>query len=357
MKKRTLLLTAASMLFAANTMAQTDVTPTNWKFDGMAKGSAEGLFIKEASNIGGNFISQVLENGKKGYRWADNLEGAFSLSHWTGGANTSYANLAESDTAIFDTFFNTFQVVDGGKMGNILIYQGINSSETDSRAVKNTNAMVAPNVYAVTQKDLTAGYYKITIPVRMVFNEGGSGKINVNLGTSWWDGLPIAGSGGSGYGTFNMEGLDFFNNEWTDYQFEVEVTGNSDSKYDFAPILIKLGLGGMANNSIIMFDDFKIEKVPSLTLGGTVATNPRADLDDTPVNTGIGSSTQEQIIIFANSNGITVVDATSDIEVYDVAGRLVKMVSPMSTAVTIPVEEKGLYIVKTGTVVRKVSIK
>lgn len=353
--KRVLLMMAAGLIAAASVMAQTDATPKNWKFDGMQKGSAAGLFIKDAGNFGGNFKSQVLDNGHKGYRYADNVEGGFSLTHWTGeNDGLTYPEMTDDLKAGFDNFYNSFQIVDGGDLGNIMIYQGANSTEIDARAVKNPTAMVAPNVYVVTQKDLTPGIYKISIPMRVVLNETiETADVNVYVGTSWWDGLPLAGSGGSDYANFHFTFAPAFNDFWTLFEYEVEVKENKDATYDFAPVLTKLGFGSdLGNNAIVLFDDLKLERMPAITLGGKLNIKP-VDWKDTP--TGIASTKDgNNVIVFANNNGIQVIDATTVVEVYNAAGQLINKVAPNATLTTIPVSDKGIYIVKTGKTTRKV---
>lgn len=345
---------AAGLLAATSSMAQTDATPKNWKFDGMQKGSAAGLFIKEAGALGGNFQSQVLENGHKGFRYADDLDGGFSVAHWTGEGDFGFADMSDEAKAVLENFYNSFQIVDGGTLGNVMIYQGANSSETDARAVKNPVSMVAPNVYVVTQKDLDPGIYKISIPVRVILNaDVQTADVNVYVGTSWWDGLPLAGSGGSDYANFHFTFAPDFNKEWTLYEYEIEVKENKDATYDFAPVLTKLGFGGdLGNNAIVLFDDFKLERMSDITLGGELKITP-VDWNDTP--TGIYSAKGDNnVIVFANNNGIQVIDANAMIEVYNAAGQLINEVTPTAALTTIPVSDKGIYIVKTGMTTRKV---
>lgn len=357
MKRKTLLSIATSMMIATSLSAQVDCTPANWKFDTMQKGSAQGLFIKEAAAIGGNFQKQTLEDGRQGFRYADNLQGGFAVAHWTGEADCGYNDLTEQQKADFQAFYDAFQIADGGDLGNVLIYQGNSSTETDNRAVKNTVGMSSPGVYVVTQKDLQTGTYKVTIPVRMIVNADlATAKMNTYLGTSWWDGVPLAGSGQSGYANFTLESIPDFNQYWTSYSFEVEVTNNSDPKYDFTPVLIKLGLDwNAANGTILIFDDFKIEKVSAPTLGGQLKVDA-VDWDDTPAGgTGIGNvEKKDNIIVFTNTNGIVVVDATEKIEVYNATGMLVASKLPNNAATTIEVSEKGIYLVKTGNTTRKI---
>lgn len=353
--KKVLLTTAAGLFVATSVMAQVNVAPKNWRFDGMQKGSATGLFIKEAGALGSNFVSQTLENGHKGFRYADNWEGGFSVANWVADRDgISYSAMTDAEKTNLDAFYNSFQIVDGGKLGNIMIYQGNASTETDVRAVKNTESMSAPNVYLVSQKDLDPGIYKISIPIRVILNEDvETADVNVYVGTSWWDGLPLAGSGSSDYANFHLTFAPAFNDYWTLYEYEVEVKENKDATYDFAPILTKLGLGGnLGNNAIVIFDDLKLEKMPDITLGGQLATTP-VDWSDVP--TGVSSvKGNDNVIVFANHNGIQVIDATASIEVYSAAGQLVNTVVPNTTLTTIPVSDKGIYIVKTGNTTRKV---
>ena len=342
---------AAGLFVATGAMAQVDCSPKNWSFDKLTRGSADGLFIRESSALGSNFIGDKTLG--KGFRWADNLEGGFSVANWTG-SDVAYKDMTADQKANLEAFYHAFQIVDGGKLGNIMIYQGNASTATDARAVKNAESMSAPNVYLVSQKDLSMGMYRISIPMRVILNEDVTNTVDINsyFGTSWWDNKPFLG-GANTDGNFHLSAVKDFNDYWTNYQFEIEITSNSDASYDFTPLLIKLGLGAtITNKSILMFDDIKIEKITEATLGGTLKVDP-VDWSDTP--TGVSyTKYEDNVIVFANNNGISVIDATAPIEVYTVAGQLIEKVSPNTTVTTIPVKEKGVYIVKTGDVTRKV---
>ena len=350
--KKVLLMVAAGLFVATGVMAQVDVSPKNWSFDKLAKGSADGLFIRESSAIGGNFKGDDALG--KGFRWADNLEGGFSVANWTGAGDIAYKDMTADQKANLEAFYHAFQIVDGGKLGNIMIYQGNASTATDARAVKNAESMSAPNVYVVSQKDLPIGMYRISIPMRVFLNEDITNTVDINcyFGTAWWDNKPFLG-GTNTDGNFHLSAIKDFNSYWTNYQFEVEITSNSAADYDFTPLLIKLGLGGtIANQSILMFDDLKIERITEATLGGQLKIDA-VDWTDAP--TGISyTKYEDNVIVFANDNGISVIDATAPIEVYTVAGQLIEKVFPNATVTTIPVNERGAYIVKTGDMTRKV---
>ncbi len=355
MKKKTLLFGAIALLMSSNSFSQVDCTPKNWKFDTMERGSAASMFAIEGCGTGYNFKSLNLENGRKGFRYADNLDGAFCALIADDGVGRNYSEINEAQKAKVDAFMEAHQIVDGGDLGNILIYQGANSTENDPRAIKNTINTGGAVMFVASQKDLTAGFYKVSIPVRIVVNsdlDNGT-KINLNLGTSWWDGLQFANNTNTGYGTYAIEAHPFFNNEWTMLEFEFQIKNNPDPKYDFTPIMIKLGLGATSNNSILLYNDFKLEKISAPTLGGTVIATP-LDWNDTPSITGTTNLDENKFIAFANSNGITVIDANQTIEVYNASGAQINSVEPLNTVTNISISEKGIYIVKVGKNTRKV---
>lgn len=353
--KRLLLSTAVITFLTANVMAQTEVTPANWKFSAMPKGSAKNIFIIDAARIGSNlsYSGEGGEPGKKGFRKADKLPGAFVVNDWDPTGVAAYENMTADQKARFDNFYDAMQIVDGGKLGNILCYQGINSTAIEDRATKNKSAMGAPSLNMFTQKDLPNGIYRLSLSMRVIMNAGeAAGSIGLYCASSWYDQMNYAGSN-TGI-SFNIDCAPDFNAFWTTYQYEVEVKANPDANYDLLPINNKMGLGNFANSAVILMKDYKIEKVSEPTLGGKIKIIPE-DWDDAP--TGISKMSNDNIIVFGNANGITVIDAKTLIEVYSVAGQLIAQKQPnVGSYTTIPVTQRGVYIVKVGNTSKKVNM-
>jgi hypothetical protein len=258
------LLFSLSVFFAATCMnAQTDMTPSNWKFSTKPQGPASSIFIKEASAIGGNLVyGKTTTDGHKGFRWADSYDGAIAVNNWTGAADgTEYAAMTPADQSNIDAYINAFQFVNGGELGNLLCYQGNGSTNTRLGAVKNTQSMSAPSLNIFTQKGLPVGTYKVTFSIRTIMNTGVSPKtVSAYVATSWFDQLMYSGST-TGI-SFNIDCAPAFNADWTTYQYEFDVTSNSDPLYDVTPVNLKLGINNwdITNTTIILLNSLKLEK-------------------------------------------------------------------------------------------------
>ena len=132
--KRKSLLFGAALLMAAGVMAQTDVTPANFKFSAMEKGNPSEIFAKDASKFGGN----LNQSGTYLNSVVGDKPGVLVVHSWSGSiSEKNWADMTAEEKQNFEDFYNTFQIVDGGALGNILAYQGVNSTVTDNRITKN----------------------------------------------------------------------------------------------------------------------------------------------------------------------------------------------------------------------------
>lgn len=358
--KGKLLFTAVVMFIAANAMAQTDVTPEGWKLK--ERGSARSMFLVDAAKIGSNlsYAGEGGEEGHKGFRRADNLPGVFVMNHYTGeGAEHSqpYEKMTEAQKQTLENFYEAMQIVDGGSLGNILCYQGAGSTVVDARAVKNKSAMVAPQMNIFTPKTLPDGLYRMSLSVRVILNPTvEKASIGLYLATSWGDNVYYAGSNPDTQIHFQMECMPATNAYWTTYQYEFKIDAataeGANPLYDLLPLDARFGMGEViANNSIMLMKAPKIEKINAPTLGGKLNIIPE-DWNDA---SGVTRTLGEDLIVFANQNGITVIDAKAPIEVYNISGQLIEKKEPNASSCTvIPVTEKGAYIVKVGKISRKV---
>lgn len=326
----------------------TDETPANWKFDNHAKGSAKDLFVVEGAQIGGNL--------KYPFRLADSKEGAIVMNKWMpGGVNNDYENMTDEQKKIFEDFYDACLIVDAGKMGNIFCYQGKGSTAKDSRAKKNVNDIGVASMNIMTGADHPYGDYRITLTLRIIVNEGTeAGKMDVNIGTSHWDGIDGNGGTGDGYRTFLINYAPGYNKYWVEYAYDFRVRENSDPNYKVLPIVTKIGLGPIGNNALLLIDDIKLEKIQEVSSDHMpMKQAAKTDLDDTPASITMTEGTD--LIVFANDGVINIIDAKSTIEIYTVSGKLLAKKQPAANSLTtFSFEQKGIYIVKTGDEVRKV---
>lgn len=347
------LLIFVSLATTSLVVAQVDVTPANWKFSAKERGSASAVFIKSASTIGGNLIySKTTSDGRKGFRAGDAMEGSIAVNHWTGeGDNIDYSAMTIAQKEKIDAFHEAFKFVDGGELGNLLCYKGKTATFDRPGAFSNTANMVAPSLNMFTQKDLAPGVYKVTLNIRTIMNTNVTPKtISCYVASSWYDNMKFAGSS-TGL-SFNVDCAPEFNNEWTTYEYEFQISNNSDPLYDETPVNTKLGLGtDIANNTIILMSSLKLEKMNVATLGGKVKISYPV-YNDLP--TGVEQLKQNELIVWGEDRTITIVDAKAPIEVYSANGQLVKCVDANSTLTTVPVDEMGIYIIKSGNQIRKI---
>lgn len=72
-------------------------------------------------------------------------------------------------------------------------------------------------------------------------------------------------------------------------------------------------------------------------------------------NTAVSESVADKLLVYAHGNTIIVENATEEIRVYDVMGRLVDKTADYNTKIT--VNTSGIYIVKSGGAVKRVMVK
>lgn len=362
MKRRNLLFGAAFLMVATG-FAQTDVTPANWKFSNQQLGSAAYIYAKDGCALSGNLVyNEPAKFGEDavqtliGFRYGDNMEGCFALSPWladmsmyTQGAAVYGINMTDEHKAIIDNFINASQIVDGGVYGKMFCYQGHGSTQTFTGAVKNVGDAPGMKINIFTNKLTQDGIYRFTMPIRVICNEDMvDASMSFYPATAWYDPLPLAGSGrsdGSDQITFGKD----FNNDWAILQFEIEIkVQGADETVQLTPVNIALGLGALGNKSIVLFRDFKLEKVTQATCEGEIKY-----LDDQSVAIE-NNRLENNVVVYATDNAINVIDAKAPVEVYNAAGVLVNKTDVNGTVTSIPVTQKGLYLVKVGAETRKV---
>lgn len=360
MKKEKLLFSVVAMLFAVSSVAQQNVTPAKWKFSEMQVGSAKSLFLVEGASGKGNLQYKSGE----GFRLADDLDGAIVMASSGANAPNNYAEMSDDQKKIFSDFYEACQIIDGGSLGHLFCYQGKESTASDSRITKAIGSFGGVGMHFLTKKDgMSAGIYRVTIDIRLISNAGvdvtnveGAGGVSVYVANSWYDPMKYAGADiqfDTAGKASNMKFYSDYNNVWQTYQFEVNMT-NIENHETF-PGVFKLGFGKWFDNAIVLMRDLKIEKVVAPTLGGEAKLYGKYNVDWNDTPTGFNSPYKNnEIIVYTVGNSISVLDAKSTIEVYTITGTLVNTIEPISTFTSIPVLEKGAYIVKVGKIVKKI---
>lgn len=349
MKKKNYLISAMAVLFAVTSVAQ-DVTPSKWKFSEMPVGSASSLFLVEGASGKGNL--------KYAFRLADNMDGAIVMASAGAASTNDYTQFTDAEKKVFTDFYNACQIIDGGSLGHLFCYQGKNSTATDSRITKATGSFTGAQMHFFSKNEgMTPGIYRVTVDIRMILNAGQEAKVSIYAANSWYD--PMHFASGEKNKQFDQVGEDAqmkfysdYNDIWQTYQFEVSISQVED--HITFPIVFKFGFGKWLEESILLMRDLKIEKIsePTFTEPKLVSTY-HSDWSDIPSSID-QTYNNNQPIIYAADKSISVLDAKSTIKVYNITGELINTTEPTSTVTTIPVSQTGAYIVKVGTIAKKV---
>ena len=337
-------------LFSLGATAQ-NYAPAAWTFSKQQQGSAAGLFIKE--------MAPTNWNCKAPFRLGDALDGSIGLACAVGGDVTGpgsdlYANVTDADKAVFEEFYKACQIVDGGELGNLFCYQGSASTMSDPRAVKNSKAMPNATMFWLSNTDIPlAANYRVSMGYRVIANSGNN-AMKLTLATSAYDGIDYGTDLANG--TYRELELPFyadFNDYWSTATMDITIADNTDPNYKELPLVIKMWLGSGIENAIVLFSDIKLEKIETIDNKYVPGKIEDVEWNDSP--TGISYKIADQnAVVWASNGEITVVDAKSPIQVYSVSGKLVSFKSPISSVTTIPVAQKGVYIVKIGESCRKI---
>lgn len=345
MKCKSLLFCSSAMLFSMAQVSAQDFTPTNWKFSTMEVGSASSLFIKETCKSAWNISFP--------YRAADSKNGAITLSIAPGGdiatAGKLYADMPEAEKAVFDDFIQSAAIVPGGDLGNLLCIKGKEFAGDDSRGTK--HAYLAPNTtlwfFSGTELPL-ASNYRVAFSFRTILNPDVVGAaLSFTMATSHYDGVDA--------GSYRQKEIDCypeFNDYWTTAAFDINIADNTDPKYSELPLVVKLFLkGGIADQGMLLLKDITITKINQIDNTYVPAKIIEEDYVDTSVSTTLENN---NAMIWLDGNDITVLDAKEKIEVYTCNGTLVAEKTPVSEATIITLSQKGVYLVKTGNVCKKI---
>ena len=347
MKIRNLLVGATGLLCVVGASAK-DYAPGTWKFSEMPVGSAESIFIKEMASTNWNC--------KAPFRLADNGNGGVGLACYAGGdvvgpVTDSYANMSEADKATFEEFYKSVQIVNGGSE-NLLCIIGKEAAQSYPGGVQCPKSFPNATLCWLGGTDMPLNQnYRLTIDYRVITPEE-NGKISLTLATSAYDGVDA----GPSYRQFDLGVYAAYNDYWNRGILDFYMEDNNDPNYKELPLAIKMWLGSLADNSVILFRSFKLETIDAIDDKNNPGNN-NADpgfVDNPPTVSVSQTDFNNEVVVWANNGTISIVDAKEPIEIYNAAGVLVSKVNEVSTLVNVPVKEKGLFLVKVGTVTRKV---
>lgn len=346
---RKILLLGVSCLFAGSSLFAQDYAPKNWKFNEMNVGSAEEIFIKE--------MGATVWNCKAPFRLADDGNGGVGVSSAVGGditgpGSNAFENITDADKAVLEEFYKSATIVDGGSE-NLLCFIGKDAENTYPGGVKCEKSLPNLTFWWLSGTDMPlGGNYRLTIDYRIIAKNAGS--IKYTIATSSYDGIDNnTGLGSGGYREKEYTIDPAFNNYWIRTTLDFIIEDNTDADYKELPIVVKMFMSGINEQSVVLFRSFKLEKIDKIDENNVPGSQSVVnDFKDNP--SSVEKAFENSTIVTTNNGSITVIDAKAPIEVYNTTGVLVKRVNNNATLINIPMEENGMFIVKSGDVVRKV---
>lgn len=355
--RRNLLLASAACFFSMCAIAQTDYAPLNWKFSQMEIGSAEGLFVREMASTNWGCNSATFALGEK-------LQGSLGLACWgiggEGAITNNYTKFTDEQKAIFEKFYNSCQIVDGGALGHLFCYQGSSSDVVDARVTKNTENMANATLFWLSDTDIQLDKsYRLSISWRVASKI--DEKMKAEIATAAYDGIDLQSGlnevSGADYRAFEMPFYSLMPDDWMTTVMDITIPKNSDPTYKTLPLVIKMWWGNGIEQGIVFLRDITLVQIDTPDLVNYVPGKNTWNEGWTDAPTGMSTETiDNQAIVWAKDGVITVVDAVSPIAVYSLSGQLIAIKAPMGNITTIPVSQKGAYIVRIGDSSRKVAL-
>ncbi len=361
--KKSLLLSAAA-LCAMGMMAQTNYAPTNWRFDNMAPGSAEGIFLRQLASGGWNCPAPFT---------AYDGNGGVAIATGGGGVSSGkYDAMTDEEKAYLEDFYNSASIVtttfteeDGTSYNeNILCLIGKDATATYGTGTARTNSFPNPALFFISGNEdsgtpMTVGFnYRLTIDYRVITPDAStSGAINVSIADNSYNGIDNnTDLGNGGYRTGDLPIVGAYSSRWLRGVFDFTVLDNAEAGYRELPIGVKCYVaGGLMDNCIFLFRTIKLERIDEIDMANVPVALGAATYTDTPTSSVESVINGEKTIVAAANGAITVIDADAAIEVYNLSGAMVKKIAAPATVETIDMEGgNGVYVVKVGGTAKKV---
>lgn len=357
--KRKLLFSAAMLVMAAGAMAQTDITPSRYDFANLP----EGEFLIDGFNTG----------------WGPgNLEAAYQAEN--GYVNlTGGPNFGSKDTESSKNFQSGLQIVDmGTDIGKVLCYKGVNCSDEilplGKKAIGGIPDWPQLAFYSTASNTPSAKEGQPGQPVRVsvlfkaIENESDPSASPVNnfevknasenFVQNECTG-PFASSDMM-VKDIEQEILYEMNEGWMRVTYDVTI-GTTPEGWTGNPLAFSVKLTGQKLNAgAILIKEIKFAAPSDGTLGekGAAIIEKGLTLKNGSVSTGFEQNYVEdnEISCAVANNILTVsnINAGEKIEVFTVTGILVDSKIATSNEFTISLLDKGFYIVKAGSVSKKI---
>ncbi len=361
--KRKLLLSAAILVVAAGAMAQSDITPSRYDF----KNLPEGQYVIDGCNNG----------------WGPgNLDAARAST--VGYVNATGGNFwANKETDAFKNFQSGLQILDLTEegIGKVLCFKGVNcDNEILAKGTKATGSITAAwpqlafysnpaNTPAATGEAGAdpAAFIRVSITYKAIENEpdpAGSPLTEFEVKAVQPNGVLNTYKGP--FSSIDMMVKDLeteeyyeLNEGWQKVEYDIQIGTpegnpfalsikmNGTGKLDAGAILIKeIKFTTPSDGTYVKGGDpnAKVEKNLTLKNGEIVTGINTPKFDDKKVCCGVFND----ILTVSNLN------PGDPVEVYSVIGTLISSQKATSDVLSLPLNGKGLFIVKTNTGTTKV---
>ena len=352
MKKSLLLTTAA--LCSLGMMAQTDVTPANWKFYNMEAGTSayeNGIFWEEWASTGWGirtnteFVNNVGSDGGIVYASGTSLTGGTDTDNW--------ANITEADKAALKNIYESATILDAGideegNPENILCFISSSTDKTFEGGKKATSTMDGGTFFWFTGKDLQQGQcYRLTFEFRAIIGNSVDNGIDMAPRLACYDVI-------SGTGDFKQTVQAGLSNRWQKVTYDLNVGNYTDGTAVF-PLIIKWYFHSMLQEGVVLFRSPKLETIDAPEYpNGQYGASTFSDKTLEPGSVNAIEAADNNAIVSAKNGNITVIDANAPVEVYNMAGAKVASVAAPATVETISLDMNGVFVVKVGDKVQKV---
>lgn len=356
--KRKLLFSAAMLVMAVGAMAQSDITPSRYDFANLP----EGEYLIDGFNTG----------------WGPgNLEAAYQAEH--GYVNlTGGPNFGSKDTESSKNFQSGLQIVDmGTDVGKVLCYKGVNCDDEilsqGHKAIGNIPDWPQLAFYSTAsntpsaKEDQPGQPVRVTVLFKAIENEPDPAGAPVNnfevknASENFVQNECAGPFSSSDMMVKDLETEEYYemNEGWMRVTYDVTM-GTTPEGWTGNPLAFSVKLTGQKLNAgAILIKEIKFAAPSDGTLGekGSAIIEKGLTLKNGSVtgfernyveNNEISCTVSDDLLTVSN------VKAGENIEVYAATGALVASQIAASNASAISLAGKGFYIVKVGSVSKKI---
>ena len=315
MKKSLLLTTAA--LCSLGMMAQTDVTPANWKFYNMEAGTSayeNGIFWEEWASTdwgirtGAEFVNNVGTDGGIIYASGTSLTG--------GTVTNTYANITDDDKAALKNIYESATILDAGideegNPENILCFISSSTDKTYPGGTKASSNMYDGTFFWYSGKDLSYGKFRLTFEFRAITDNSVASGID----------MTFCGADYYTVNTFKYDIQAALKDRWCKAMVDFEIPNPGDATNAF-PIIIKWYFHSLLQEGVMLFRSPKLETISEFEYqnGRFTASDFSDETLQEPGSVNAIEATGNNAIVSVKNGNITVIDANAPVEVYNMAG-------------------------------------